>query len=134
MMGFIDHEEVESIPQPVHVPVLALEGGLGLGLVDASVVALAEEVACAAWPPATCVTSARSGSAEGAASNWWCVRGAPIVAGSDGIPASRPRSSVGRGTHAASGVCNVGAVLCRQSKEEGTKRLRVGRSQAGHKA
>ena len=36
-MGFIDHEEVESIPQPVHVPVLALEGGLGLGLVDASV-------------------------------------------------------------------------------------------------
>src|SRR5713101_2583438 len=27
MMGFIDHEEVESIPQPVHVPVRALEGG-----------------------------------------------------------------------------------------------------------
>ncbi len=26
-MGFIDHEEVESIPQPVHVPVRALEGG-----------------------------------------------------------------------------------------------------------
>jgi len=49
-------------------------------------------------------TAARSGSAEGARFEPMVPsRGAPFVAGSDGITVSGPRSSVGLGIHAASG-------------------------------